>query len=239
MISFIIPTLNEEKAIAASLSSLRAYRGPHEIIVSDGRSRDRTVALARPLADRVVEFSGGHRQTIAEGKNDGAKAATGDFLVFIDSDVTIPDIDRFFDRALSLFAADPSLIGLTVSYKVLPELATRADKIIFWLVGVTFYIMNDILKTGGSSGEFQMVRAQAFRAVGGFDQKLVVAEDNDLFWRLRKVGRTHCERGLVIYHTGRRAHKIGWPKLLYQWASNFVGAALFKKSTSAEWVDIR
>ena len=239
MISFIIPTLNEEKAVTSTLKCLRAYTGSHEIIVSDGKSKDNTAGIARTLADTVVVFGGDHRQTIAEGKNDGSKAAKGDILVFLDSDVTIPHINTFFEKALALFNADPNLVSITVSYKVLPELETWADRVIFWCVGVTFYLMNDILKTGGSSGEFQMVRAEKFRAIGGFNQTLVVAEDNDLFWRLRKLGRTHCERSLVIYHTGRRAHKIGWPKLLFQWFSNFISAAIFKKSTSSEWVDIR
>jgi glycosyltransferase involved in cell wall biosynthesis len=81
MISIIIPTLNEAKIIESTLRTLTATLTlPHEVIVSDGGSSDRTTELASPYANTVVVFSGEGRQTIGEGRNDGAKAAAGDFL---------------------------------------------------------------------------------------------------------------------------------------------------------------
>ena len=80
MISIVIPTLNEEKIIETTLRSLRAYSGYLEIIVSDGRSTDRTVEIARSIADTVVVHSGPERQNISKGRNRGAEVATGDIL---------------------------------------------------------------------------------------------------------------------------------------------------------------
>lgn len=239
MISFIIPALNEEKVIEKLILCLREYKGPKEIIVSDGRSTDRTVAIATPLADTVIVHNGTTRQTIAQGRNEGAAKAKGDYLVFMDSDDYIPDINEFFAKALKLFEADKKLVALTVSYKVLPEFATLTDRIIFWCVAFNYYILNNILGIGGSGGEFQMIKADAFRKVNGFNEEMAAAEDCDIFWRLAKIGRTRCERSLAIYHTGRRGHKIGWPKLLYQWSTNAISAYFFKKSVSKEWTEIR
>ena len=54
-LSIIVPVLDEEARIGAALSALAPYRARGaEVIVADGGSRDRTVEIARPLADRVV-----------------------------------------------------------------------------------------------------------------------------------------------------------------------------------------
>ncbi|MGA7261436.1 MAG: glycosyltransferase, partial [Stellaceae bacterium] len=114
MISIIIPTLNEAKIIEATLRTLAATLTlPHEVIVSDGGSSDRTAELAARYANTVVVYSGAGRQTIGEGRNDGAKAAAGDFLVFLDADCVIPEPDRFFARARAHFDKDSRLVGLT------------------------------------------------------------------------------------------------------------------------------
>ena len=52
-VSIIVPALDEAARIAATLSSLQgARRAGHEVIVVDGGSRDGTLALAQPWADR-------------------------------------------------------------------------------------------------------------------------------------------------------------------------------------------
>ena len=54
-LSIIIPTLDEAERIATALAALAPLRARGvEVIVADGGSRDRTMDLARPLADRVI-----------------------------------------------------------------------------------------------------------------------------------------------------------------------------------------
>jgi len=84
-----------------------------------------------------------------------------------------------------------------------------------------------------------MVRANAFRRVGGYNERLAAAEDHDLFRRLRKIGRTRFEKTLTVFHTGRRAHAVGWPKLLLTWAINGLSVLIFKRSASKEWEEVR
>ena len=59
-----------------------------------------------------------------------------------------------------------------------------------------------------------MVRRDVFTKMGGFNEKLTAGEDHEFFQRLAKAGKTHFEKSLTVYHTGRREHEIGWPKLL-------------------------
>jgi glycosyltransferase involved in cell wall biosynthesis len=239
MISFVIPTLNECKTIEETLQSLTAYSGKHEIIISDGNSKDGTVEICRKYTDNIIVYDKPDRQTIAMARNMGAAAAKGQYLVFVDADVVIPDIDGFFETAEGAFRSDNRLVALTVQYRVVPERRTVVDGIFFKLLGLQFLLFNNLLRIGAAGGEFQMINPDAFRRVGGFNEKLAAAEDMDLFQRLSKIGRTRFEKSLTVYHTGRRAHTVGWPRLAWEWFSNSMSVWLFKRSASKEWKEIR
>ena len=241
MISIIIPTRNEENIIGATLANFKNKMTlPHEIIVTDGASTDRTVEIAKTLADKVVEHKGPERQTIAGGRNAGAALADGEFLVFMDADCSLVDPDAFFTIALEDFKKNDKLVALTGWLRVLPDQETFADKVIFNHQNIWMSFWNNVLHFGVSpGGEFQMMRTSVFRAIGGFDERLVAAEDIELFSRLSKLGRVRLDHRLKVFHTGRRAHKIGWPKLLSQWFLNTVWMIIFKKAYVKEWKVIR
>jgi glycosyltransferase involved in cell wall biosynthesis len=239
MISFVIPTLNEEKTIEKTLQCLTAFPGEYEIIISDGKSKDGTVEICRKYTDNVIAYDMPERQTIALARNMGAAAAKGEYLVFLDADVVIPDINEFFNTAEAAFRSNDKLVALTVYYSVLPEMRTWADSYFFKMLGLQFFVQNNIFHIGGAGGEFQMIIADAFRRVGGFNERLAAAEDMDLFRRLSKIGRTRFESNLTVYHTGRRAHAVGWPRLAREWFANTASVFLFKRSASKEWKEIR
>jgi glycosyltransferase involved in cell wall biosynthesis len=238
MISIIIPTKNEEHYLAATLAGLRSYVDC-ELIVSDGRSTDGTLEIARRDADCVVVHAGPERQTIGAGRNLGAARARGDFLVFLDADVSVPDPADFFPQLLAMFERDPQLVALAVEQRVRPELATRMDRLVFSAAGRLLALFNNVCGIGAAQGEFQMVRAETFRFVQGYREDLVAAEDHDLFYRLSRFGRTRMELGRIVYHSGRRARKIGWPKLLWQWTVACTAYVLMNRSVQKEWEVIR
>src|SRR4051812_2549406 len=121
MISFIIPTLEEEKVIEKILRNLQEIVDfDYEVIISDGGSKDRTMEIARKYGTKVVENTTGQRQNIAIGRNEGAKAATGEFLVFLDADVYIPNINIFIKHALAHFEQNALLLGLSGWVRVFP-----------------------------------------------------------------------------------------------------------------------
>jgi len=84
-VSVIIPTLNEESCLAATLANLRAQK-PHEIIVADGGSTDRTRQIAAD-ADLFVQAPRGR----ARQMNKGAAHASGDILLFLHADCWLQD----------------------------------------------------------------------------------------------------------------------------------------------------
>jgi glycosyltransferase involved in cell wall biosynthesis len=239
MISFVVPTLNEQQTIKKTLECLASYSGEHEIIVSDDNSTDDTVEICRRYAHTVVRYGQPEKQTIAQVRNAGAAVARGEYLVFVDADVLIPDIDDFFRSSHARFQSDRRLVALTGQYRVVPESATTADRFVFTMLGLQFLLQNNILRVGAASGKFQMVATDAFETIGGFNEKLVASEDMDLFRRLSRVGRTYFARDLTVYHSGRRAKAIGWRKLLWQWFSNSVSVFFLNRSVSREWKVIR
>jgi glycosyltransferase involved in cell wall biosynthesis len=240
MISIIIPTLNEESVLENTLKSLKEKLTlPHEIIITDGHSTDKTVEIAHKYADKVVVFNGNYRQTIPEGRNDGAKVAVGDFFIYIDADCHILDPNNFFSQALAFFETHPKYVAMTVSIRVLPQYETWADKIVFISLNTYFWFLNSVFGFGISAGEFQMIRSDVFKSINGYNPKLIASEDVDLFNRLSKIGKIKFNHDLTIYHTGRRAHKIGWPKLLYLWMRNTMTMFVSGKAHSKEWTVIR
>ena len=240
MISIVIPTLNEAKIIETTLQTLAATLTlPHEVIVSDGGSSDRTAELAARYANTVVVFSGAGRQTIGEGRNDGAKVAAGNFLVFLDADCIIPEPDRFFAQALAYFERDPGLVGLTAYLGVFPTDETFGDKLVSGIANLGLRVANNILKRGASFGEFQMIRREAFARLGGFRADLIAFEDADMFRRLSRIGRTMIAPKLRVLRSGRRGHQIGHPRLIAMWLVNLVFVAFRDRTFSKEWKPVR
>ena len=83
-ISVVIPARNEAQGLAKLLPALKAHLPDAEIIVSDDGSTDDTVAVARSLGARVVSrpYGAGNGAAIKAG----ARAATHDWIVFMDGD---------------------------------------------------------------------------------------------------------------------------------------------------------
>lgn len=240
MISFIIPTLNEELILEQTLQKLKDFTAiPYELIISDGNSRDKTIEIAKRLADHVLVYTGKTRQTIAQARNEGARAATGQYLVFLDADVTIPSPNIFFTQALHAFKEDPKLIALTVSVEVTPSEKVFADSILFGVLNISNRLNNNLFKSGSASGEFQLIKRSAFEQVGGFNEALVAYEDFELFQRLSCIGKTRMLPELTVFHTGRRAHKVGHLRLFLTWITNGLWYHLFKKARTKEWEVIR
>ena len=95
MFSVIVPACNEEEYLPLTLGHvmeaadhLRASSGiAAEIIVVDNDSTDATASVARDWRAKVVHEP---VRSIGGARNAGAKHATGEILVFIDADVTVP-----------------------------------------------------------------------------------------------------------------------------------------------------
>jgi len=176
-ISVIIPVLDEEQRIWQRLDELGQMAGIAEVIVVDGGSGDRTPAIARG-------FAGVQLLSTAPGRgpqmNAGARAASGDVLLFLHADVALPpDAATWVSRML----ADPAVVAGAFRTR------TVADAGRSWLA---FFLHLADLRSRWTrlpdSDQALFVRRDVFDRVGGFpDQPLM--EDLELSLRLRRVGR--------------------------------------------------
>jgi GT2 family glycosyltransferase len=237
-ISIVTPCLQEEGYIEGTIRQFERLTIPHETIVSDGGSKDRTVELARAIADKVVVKQDPH-PIPSRQRNDGAKEARGEFICFTDSSVRIPDIDHFFNRAMQKFALDPQLVAITGPQNIFPEIETIWDKIFLGLQNQLIRFQNNVLKRGAGTGKFMLMRRAAFEKIHGFDEGLVAAEDLDLYRRLALIGKTRYCPDQAILYPGRREHGLGWPKLLWIWTTNVLWVWVFGHTWVKEWEPVR
>lgn len=176
-LSVVIPTLDEEARIAARLDELAVAPGIHEVLVVDGGSRDATVAIAsRRAGVRVLSAPRGR----AAQQNAGAAAASGDVLLFLHADVSLPaGAAAQVARAL----ADPSVVAGAFRTWTVPDARPSLLALLLHLADIRSRYSR--LPYGDQA---IFVRTGAFRAVGGFpDQPLM--EDLELSRRLRRLGR--------------------------------------------------
>lgn len=230
-LSVVIPAREEEETIEPTIRQFDALSIPHEVIVSDGASSDRTAEVARSAGARVVIAQSGVRSP-SKQRNDGARAARGEFILFVDATVILPDINAFLTKSLEHFE-DPRVVGLAVAQWIYPEIATRTDRL---MLGITNRILR--IQTIGS-GKFVLTRKSAFDTLGGYRENLMTREDGDFFIRLKAIGTVIFDPTLGILYSGRREHAWGWPKLLYVWIRDTISVVLFDRSASKDWGPVR
>ena len=104
-VSVIIPAYNAEKYLSKSLDSVinQVYKNL-EIIVIDDASKDNTKSIIKEYAekdDRILPFYQSENKGVSAARNVGLKAATGEYVMFVDSDdeITKDAIRRMVDLA--------------------------------------------------------------------------------------------------------------------------------------------
>jgi glycosyltransferase involved in cell wall biosynthesis len=244
LISVIIPVLQEEKLIANSLQIFtKEFKGKFnlEVIVSDGGSTDRTIEIARQNADFIVEHKEIRRQTIAEGRNCGAKIARGDVLVFINGD-TIPDNpDQFFKFIYNWAKNGYDLsagTALACTVNVAPDERIFKDKIFYGFHNLYVRTLN-LIGIGMGRGECQIVRTEDFNRIGGYNPNIAAGEDFDLYRRIAKIGKVRFISQLRVFESPRRFRKYGYLRILGSWTLNSLSVMLFGRSVSDEWEQVR
>ena len=221
MVSAVIVAYRTPAEVAAAVASLRGQnRAPDEIIIVDNGASE-----GAPLS-RVVDLPG---LTIEQpttnlgfgaGCNVGAQAAAGDLLLVMNADVVLAR--DALERLVPRLEEDHRVA--VVGPKILSNGAVQPSARAFPTVRTGFFgrrsVATRILLRAGRlpmelnptrgragtvdwvSGACMMVRTEAFRQVGGFDDCYwMYWEDADLCRRLRNAGwKVAYEPGAVVDH---------------------------------------
>lgn len=228
MLSFIIPTLNEEKHIQGLLSSLRPQLSQEdEIVIVDSYSKDRTVAIAKEHGANVLMQP---KSGIGLAKTAGAKSAKNDVFVFMDADCVTPP---GFAQRIRRHFSDPKVVavgGLDLYHsdsgvwKAIYDTYSRgvfySSKLMHALTGKYWIPANNCA-----------FRRDMFFSVGGY--RSVVCEDTDMMLRLPPSRNVVYDSSMELTLSDRRFKEHGFFRTVALWGwSNVV--AFFSKGKSTE-----
>ena len=189
-LSIIIATLNDAHRIARTIA--RATAPDAEIIVSDGGSTDRTVAIAASMNARVVHTQPGRAVQL----NRGAAAARGDALLFLNADACLPD--SYVDHIFNTLMDRRTLLGAFrfQLHKPSPTMRVMA----LWANFRARWLQLPY------AGQGLFLNRCTFTSMGGFPEAAVA---EDLLWvrRMSHAGRIDLAPAAITSH--RRWQRAG------------------------------
>ena len=109
-VAFIIPTLNSEKVIGTCLQSITRQLYPSSkinIIIADGGSTDKTLAMAKKYQTKIVKNI---LKTGEAGKAVAIKVANTKYVCLLDSDNILPQ-KNWLKNQIQILESNPKLIG--------------------------------------------------------------------------------------------------------------------------------
>jgi len=183
-VSIIIPTYNRSKLLRVAIESALAQTYPNvEIIVVDDGSTDDTAAVVAQYAGRVTYLKQAN-QDVAAARNTGIRAASGEYLTFLDDDDLI--MPTKIERQVQVMASQPKVglvhcrfyyadedgnylykAGLLPEGEVLPRL-----------------VCSNFVWVGAP-----LIRRHCFDQVGLFDEEIPsVTADWDMWLRIAQAG---------------------------------------------------
>ncbi|MFO7923244.1 MAG: glycosyltransferase [Bacteroidales bacterium] len=204
LISVLIPARNEEQKIGSLLNDLlkQDYENT-EILVYDDLSEDQTPRIVREFMNRTnrlrllegIPLPGGWL-----GKNHAchvlAKAAKGEYLLFLDSDVRISptlltnSLAHMKRHRLDLLSVFPEQEMRTFGEKITVPIM---NWVLIGLLPLILTRISAISSFSAANGQFMLFRADIYRR-NRFHEKIrnIIVEDIEIFRLMKKKGlRTH------------------------------------------------
>lgn len=186
-VSVIIPVFNGAATIGRVIECVLAQSaGADEIICVDDGSTDGSADVARVYGDRVrvvTQRNAGQ----ATARNAGARASSGEFIVFLDAD----DLLRpaMFERCLDALRANPQCVLVYTNAEIIDESGKIVRESMVAPDRARPPSMEDLLgRIWPIVPSTAMMRRTAFTASGGFDEALRGPEDIFFWLVLRETG---------------------------------------------------
>jgi glycosyltransferase involved in cell wall biosynthesis len=208
-VSFVVPAHNEELLLPRTLDAIRsaatALALDIEIIVADDASTDGTAGAALARGARVVPA--GERR-IASTRNAGARAATGELIVFVDADSVVhADLVRAaVEHARAGGVAGGSRCAFDGTIPLWARLVERPAMALYRFARLT-------------PGAFLFCTREAFDAVGGFDEGVFGGEEVLMARALDRYARKRGRRFTILPHavvtSGRKLRAYSGGELMW------------------------
>jgi len=180
LFSVCIPAYNEAALLPRLLDSIDVARARHrgdasaiEVIVGNNNSTDATAAIARVRGCVVVDVE---KRMIAAARNGAASAARGSILCFIDADSMVhPETFNEIEAIMQTGRCSVGATGVKME-RMSPGIA------------LTWLFMVPPTRMFGMDTGVVFCRREDFEKIGGYREEMLVAEDVDFLWRLKRLG---------------------------------------------------
>lgn len=213
--SVIIPTLNEEKFLPRLLSDLASQKETDfETFVVDGNSQDRTKEVTLEFQKKIknLYFFSVERRNVSFQRNFGSQKAQGQYLIFLDADSRISN--SFIKNLKKEISKSHYLIYLPA---IKPQSLSYQDIFLFNATNLIIELSQLTPKPFSSGGSI-IIQKDFFHFLGGFDEKLFLAEDHEIIQRAKKMGvSAKFLRNIKVRFSLRRMKKEGRLEIFYKY----------------------
>jgi glycosyltransferase involved in cell wall biosynthesis len=218
LVSFCIPTLNNEETLENCLKSIVNQNYPQkEIIIIDGNSKDETINIAKKYANKIVYDSG----TYGSACQTGVDHSTGQIIALFDSDIIIPH-KEWLKNAIQNFNFDNKISSVWPLY-IAPPNSPKVEYLyqtkLYWLL-MKDRIQNNRSVFGGGNTLFLK---RCLIEIGGINRSIHWGADFDWAMKLKDHGYKVVFIDDPLYHDTMRTLKQFYKK-------QFVGAKTFTQS---------
>lgn len=214
-ISVVIPVKNGEKSIGKCLEAVFSQKYlPHEVIVIDGHSSDKTVEIASKFPVRTVYEDFG---TVGGARQIGIENSSCELIAFTDADC-IPE-KNWLENLVKEMKENISGVGGCIKNVGRDTwgkpIALTSDTFLGSGNSVQGRIFKEKRYVKSISGCNSLYRKEDLITVGGFDTTLHINEDTDLSLRLSKIGKLLYTPDAAVLHDQSRELKA-FAKRMYQ-----------------------
>jgi glycosyltransferase involved in cell wall biosynthesis len=212
--SIVIPTLNEENYLPKLLTNLtKQTQKDFEVVIADGCSIDDTQTVTSQFKSKLnVRFYQTKLINVSAQRNFGANKTRGQYIVFLDADI---GLKSSFIKKLSMFIKKHK--GLVIIPYLTSEKGDEEYQPIFDIGNLLVEFSQNMTKKFSFGGSMIFER-NFFYHIGGFNQKLYLAEDHELIQRSSQWGVTpKFMRDNKLTFSLRRWKKEGNLKVIYKY----------------------
>ena len=256
MVSIIILSYNTRNLLDSCLESIKRNIGfKHEVIVVDNASKDGSAAYIRKKHKDIKIIQNRENEGFAKGCNLGSQEASGEYILFLNSDTVINDksIKKLLESAKyeevgvvggilknkdgsrqRSFGRDYNLVNLSI-------MLFGGDR----LENAFLKIPEKTSEVDWVSGGCMLVNTEHFRTLNGFDERFFMYfEDVEFCYRTRKVGKkVMLNPDVSVLHLGQASSSKSFAieqiykgvKYFYQkhngvWENLMMKTLLYKKA---------